>query len=68
MKKSQAKVKAILDMKESDSMLDVRRFWGMIKNRHAQPGERSKPLRDRLRKDASWTWVKGHKTPLLPED
>ena len=41
MKKSQAKVKAILDMKESDSMLDVRRFWGMIKNLHAQPGERS---------------------------
>ena len=61
MKKDPATVKAILDMKEPDSMPDVKRFLGTVNQLVKfvpNLAEKSKPLRDLLQKDVSWTWGK----------
>ena len=69
MKKDPAKVKAILDMKEPESVPDVRRFLGMVNQLMKfvpNLAEKSKPLRDVLRKDVSWTWGKISKMLSTP--
>ena len=56
-----AEVKTILDMKEPDSMPDVKRFLGTVNQLVKfvpNLAEKSKPLRDLLQKDVSWTWGK----------
>ena len=68
-KKDPAKVKAILDMKEPDSMPDVKRFLGTVNQLVKfvpNLAEKSKPLRDVLRKDVSWTWGKISKMLSTP--
>ena len=69
MKKDPATVKAILDMKEPESVPDVTRFLGMVNQlMKLMPNlaEKSKPLIDLLRKDVSWTWGKISKMRSTP--
>ena len=68
-KNDPAKVKAILNMKEPESVPDVSRFLGMVNQlMKLMPNlaEKSKPLIDLLRKDVSWTWGKISKMRSTP--
>ena len=68
-KKDPAEVKAILDVKEPENVRDVRRFFGMVNQLMKfvpNLAEKSKPLRDVLRKDVSWTWGKISKMLSTP--
>jgi transposase InsO family protein len=53
------KVKAILEMKDPESVADVRRFLGMVNQQMKflpDLAEKTKPLRDLLLKDKDWVW------------
>ena len=68
-KKDPAEVKAILDVKEPENVPDVRGFLGMVNQLMKfvpNLAEKSKPLRDVLRKDVSWTWGKISKMLSTP--
>lgn len=58
-RKDPTKVKAIVEMKEPQNTGDVRRFLGMVNQLMKfvpNLADKSKPLRDLLRKDAAWIW------------
>ena len=53
-----AEVKTILDMKEPDSMPAIRWLLGILMKFVPNLAEKSKPLKDLLQKDVSWSWGK----------
>ena len=59
LKKDPAKVKAILEMEAPKNVAEIRRFLGMVNQLMKflpNLADKTKPLRDLLRKDTAWTW------------